>query len=386
MTRESNGMNWAAAKWRSFLRHWTPRGRNLEGSRVRWKDRIGPGRGPRARIQMPLRRGAQGLASVPNAAAQVSLASEHANCVCSLFQQPWWLNALAPGAWDAVVVVENDEVVGRLPFVRKRRFGLRVLTQPPLTPSLGPWVKAVVGKASTRLARDHEILTSLIESLPPHDVFRQNFHYTITNILPFCWHAFRDSILYSYTIDELQDVERIWAGFGDNVRGHIRKAARQLAVRPLDDIEAFLPIHKMSYERQGLSYPYSSDLIRRLDSACSARGVRRMFLAEDAGGVPHAALYLVWDSESAYNLMSGSGPHGRASGAMSLLIWEAIKFAGQVTRRFDFEGSMVQGIERFYRDFGPRQVRYAALTRGATLRGRFALLAHQLRSQGRPNW
>jgi lipid II:glycine glycyltransferase (peptidoglycan interpeptide bridge formation enzyme) len=304
-------------------------------------------------------------------------ASEVTPCAHSLFQQPWWLDAVAPGVWDAVVVVKNDEIVGRLPFMRKRRFGLTILTQPPLIPFLGPWVQAVAGKDHTRLAREHEILTSLIDALPPHDVFIQCFHHSITNNISFHWCGFTSSILYTYVLDELKDHEKIWAGFRENVRREIRKAERQLTVRP------FLALHRMTYDRQGMSLPYSSDLMRRLDAACSARGARRIFVAEGLDGAPHAVLYLVWDCASAYYLMSGSDSRRRTSGAMSLLVWEAIKYAGQVTQRWDFGGSMLQPIERFFRAFGARQVRYARITRGATLRGRLAMLAHELHHSNR---
>src|SRR5919106_2186938 len=85
-------------------------------------------------------------------------------------------------------------------------------------------------------------------------------------------------------------------------------------------------------------------------------------------------------TDGASYLMGGSDPRLRTSGAMSLLMWEAIKFAGQVARRFDFEGSMLQPVERFFRAFGARQVPYARLTRGATLLGELALLAYEWRS------
>ena len=76
-------------------------------------------------------------------------------------------------------------------------------------------------------------------------------------------------------------------------------------------IEPFIALNRMTYERQGISMPYSAELVRRLDAACSARGVRRILLAEGADGTPHAALYLVWDAESAYSLMSGNDPRLR---------------------------------------------------------------------------
>jgi Acetyltransferase (GNAT) domain len=298
----------------------------------------------------------------------------------SLFEQPWWLDALVPGAWDAVTVVKDGEIVGRLPFVRKRYLGLSILTQPTLTPFLGPWLNAGGGKAHTRLANEHQLLAELIAALPPHDVFIQNFHRSMTNCLAFYWHGFALSNYYTYVLDQLSDREKIWAGFRENIRREIRKAERQLSVRPLEDIDTFIRLRMMTYERQGISMPESADLIGRLDAACSARGVRRMLLAEGADGSPHAAIYLVWDAESVFYLMGGSDPGLRHSGATSLLMWEAIKFAGHVAKRFDFEGSMLQPVERFFRAFGGQQRQAPRLTRGCTLKGQLALIAYDLRA------
>jgi hypothetical protein len=110
--------------------------------------------------------------------------------------------------------------------------------------------------------------------------------------------------------------------------------------------------------------------------------VRRILLAEGADGTPHAAVYLVWDAQSAYDLMGGSNPSLLHSGAITLLTWEGIKFARQVTQRYDFEGSMLQPVERFFRAFGGKQIRFSRLTRGATLRGQLALMAYEW-SRGR---
>ncbi|HET9200918.1 MAG TPA: GNAT family N-acetyltransferase, partial [Dehalococcoidia bacterium] len=275
--------------------------------------------------------------------------SASAPAICSadappLFQQPWWLDAVAPGSWDAVEIVENGEIVGRLPFVRLRRFGLTILGQPPLTQFLGPWVKPGIGEVDARLDREDEILAGLIEALPPHDVFFQACRYSMTNCHAFHARGFSHANQYTYVIDELDDHDRIWAGFRENVRREIRKAQRVVGVRSLEDIETLIALNRMTFERQGMSPAASEDVIRRLDAACKARGARRMLVAEGADGAPHAALYLVWDAESAYYLMGGGDPSLRTSGAMSLLMWEAIKFAGQVTRRFDFEGSMLRPV------------------------------------------
>lgn len=118
----------------------------------------------------------------------------------------------------------------------------------------------------------------------------------------------------------------------------------------------------MTFERQGRSIPYNKDVVKRIDDACSLGNARKIIGVQDLNGILHAAIYIIWDRNSAYYLMGGSDPKLRNSGAFSLCMWEAIKFAATVSSRFDFEGSMLEPIERFFRHFGARQVPYFNVT------------------------
>jgi hypothetical protein len=88
------------------------------------------------------------------------------------------------------------------------------------------------------------------------------------------------------------------------------------------------------------------------------RDARRMFFAEDSEGRIHAALYIVMGAGYAYYLLGGADPQFRSSGAQNLLLWEAIGFASEMGLRFDFEGSVIEPIERVFRAFGALQVPY----------------------------
>lgn len=276
----------------------------------------------------------------------------------TLFSQPWWLDAVAPGHWRAVEVRRGGHIVGRLPYVMRHKLGLTILDMPPLTQTLGPWVAASPGKYATTLAFQNEVLNELIEGLPPFDRFNQQFHHAVTNWLPFYWHGFRQTTRYTYMLGDLTEPSRIWLDFRENVRREIRKAAKHVRVHCDGDIGHLLAMNRLTFRRQGLALPYNPETLARLDRACEQRKCRRIFFAEDARGRIHAAISIVWDAESAYYLLGGSDPALRTSGAMSLLLWEAIQFAGTVTRRFDFEGSMIEPVERFFRAFGARQVPY----------------------------
>lgn len=100
-----------------------------------------------------------------------------------------------------------------------------------------------------------------------------------------------------------------------------------------------------------------------MDTACAGHNARKILFAVDREKRIHAAIYIIWDKNSAYYLMGGSDPDLRHSGATSLLVWETIKYAATVTKRFDFEGSMIEPIERFFRAFGAQQSPYFHITK-----------------------
>ena len=72
----------------------------------------------------------------------------------------------------------------------------------------------------------------------------------------------------------------------------------------------------------------------------------------------HVANYMIYDSKSMYYLMGGADPELRSSGASSFLMWHSIKFAQNVTKKFDFEGSIMPNVEPYFRRFGAIQKPY----------------------------
>lgn len=278
-----------------------------------------------------------------------------------IFSRDWWLDAtVGPDAWDVSLITKADQVVAAMPYVMRRRYGFKVINQPALTQKHGPWLRDNDGRHATRLAHEKELMSELIAQLPTFDHFTQNWHYGRTNWLPFAWTGFHQTTRYTYVVAELGANEAMWDRLEDNVRNHCKKAVDRFGLRIRDDLplDAFLALNRMTYERQNISVPYDDGLVRRIDAACSKRGCRKVLIAEDAQGRHHSGLYFVWDESSAYGLMAGSDPVLRKSGANSLCHWEAIKYAAKVTQRFDFAGSMMEPVERFFRGFGAIQIPY----------------------------
>lgn len=282
-----------------------------------------------------------------------------------IYCQPWWLEALSPGNWDYTVVAQGDEIAGVLPFVRQRCGWRQVaLGMPEMTHTLGPWLRQSETDYSTQMAEQTELMMRLIDALPAHVCFRQDFHYTITNWLPFHWRGFSQTTGYTYVFQDLHDLNAIWEAFDHDVRTSIHKA--QKTVRVVDDlgIEIFNDVRIKSFARQGRVSVWPLEYIRRVDEACKAHNARRIFFAIDSSNRIHCVVYMVWTEYSAYLIMGGGDPDLRMSGANCLLIWEAIRFASQVARSLDFEmGAPTKQIEHFFRLFGARLVPYYRVTR-----------------------
>lgn len=273
-----------------------------------------------------------------------------------IFCQPWWLQAVAPDRWDVAVTNRGQEVAAVWPYAYKIRLGrYRLIELPDLTPYLGPWLRVSTAKNSRRLAEEKDLMTELVENLPPFAVFQQWLHPSISNWLPFYWKGFSQTTRYTYCFSDTRDLDAIWREVNQNIRTDMRKAGKELKVVEEDGLERFLLLERATFARQGLSLPFSEDSLRRLDAQCVQRGARKILCAEDVQGRAHAAAYIVYDEKMVYTLLRASDPKLRNSGATSLVVWKAIEFASAQAKAFDFLGSFVEPIERFVRGFGGRQ-------------------------------
>ena len=283
-----------------------------------------------------------------------------------IFSKDWWLDAtVGNDHWDVALVEKGDQILASLPYTVQKKRGLIILGQPQLTQTLGPWLRLSTAKYAKCLAQEKNLLQALIKQLPSFDRYQQNWHHTQTNWLAFYWQGFSQTTRYTYRLDNLEDESILWDNLQVNIRSDIRKAVNRykLSVKMDTSIDVFLELNKMVFSRQGKSLPYSESLVKRIDAACIEQSCRKIFLAEDKLGHFHAAVYIIWDENSAYYLMGGSDPELRNSGATSLCMWEAIKFASNVTKSFDFEGSMIEPIERFFRAFGAIQTPYFTVSK-----------------------
>jgi Acetyltransferase (GNAT) domain len=275
-----------------------------------------------------------------------------------IFLKDWWLDAVSENSWDVVLLTEGEKTKASWVYQRSAKYGYKLLNMPALTSGWGPWINYPVDqKYASRLSYEHQAISELIDALPAFDYFNQRFRYELTNGLPFFWKGFALTARYTYVLEDLTSVDTLWNNLGSSARSQIRKAEKLVTVSETNNVDDLFRLSTQVFERQKETIPYSAVLMRRIFEATSQHNSGKIFVARDGENRVQASLFLVWDNGSAYYLAGGTDAQA-PGGTFSLLMWKAIQHAATVTRQFNFEGSMLESVERFFRSFGPIQKPY----------------------------
>jgi len=281
-----------------------------------------------------------------------------------LFSRDWWLDTACGDAWDVMLYEKNGNVLAAMPLYVPCK---GVVSMPNYTQTMGIWFAAESDdtKYSSRLERRQSICCFFIEKLSAYRNFLQNFHYAFTDWLPFYWRGYSQTTRYTYILHDIKHTEKIESGMSQQIRRNI-KSAKKAEVQVRRDIttEQFLNIQAQTFRRQQLKNKQSDAVISRLIATARERGQGEIFGGFDKAGNLHAVAFIVWQDSSAHYIAGGGDPTSRQTGAHSLVMWEAIQYVSQFTDTFDFEGSMLPGVEHFFREFGAVQTPYFAISRG----------------------
>lgn len=283
-----------------------------------------------------------------------------------LFSRDWWLDITCGDTnWDVIGVDQKGRFVATMTLYRPLP---HVVSMPPFTQTMGIWfsTEADDTKYTTRLTKRQALCKELIDQLPPLSSFLQRLPYSFTDWLPFYHEGYEQTTRYTYILHDIADRNRLWENMATNTRRNITKAKEKngIVVRKGISTDEFMDVFKATFLRQNKPAPKGSDLLIRLIEVSRQREQGDLWGGYDEEGRLHAAAFVVWQKSSAYYIAGGGNPALRSSGAQSLVLWEALKDVSQHTADFDFDGSMLPGVERFFREFGAKQMPFFTILKG----------------------
>jgi len=275
----------------------------------------------------------------------------------TIFHESWWLDTFKKVyrhgySVQYIGLFQEPNLLAAIPIPVHRRIGINFIHNPKLTPYLGPMFsqELLKGKRVSHISKQKEANSLFAKVLKKSGlVLYYPFSLGHIDLQPYKWTGFKIGVHYTYTIDLNQPLEEIWAEMDKRRRNEIRKVDSLNPEIAKDELKSFITLNEMSFKRQRKKYNLKK-FWKMLFEECSKRGqckVWTAYIKEE----PVASVFLVWDNRRAYYL--GGGIKDNSHGTMSLLLWKAIKFSKKRGLKiFDFEGSDVPSIEKYFREFG----------------------------------
>ncbi len=158
----------------------------------------------------------------------------------TVFHEDWWLGAATAGPYSIAEVSSNGKIVGRLPFLLRRRFGIDGIWTPPLTHFQGPAIDDGSGTDNNRLLRRLEVTRELIHALPHSSWQCIRCHGGTTDVIAFQEQAFKTYVQFTLDIAP-GPVQDLWQKMRNKTRNAIRRAEEQFAVSEMTEAEEFVP-------------------------------------------------------------------------------------------------------------------------------------------------
>ena len=273
-----------------------------------------------------------------------------------IYFAPWWMDAsCGANAWDVVLAKNPDGgIEGVFIYHLKKIYSLPVILMPALTSYSGIWYNYPKNiKSHSKISFEKKVMDKLIELLPNHYLFFQQFHPNIENWLPLYWKGYKQTTRYTYQLDLTNGTEEIWDNFKGNVRRNVRKAeASDYSIVEIDDFESFWGPLEKSYKERNKAVPFRKQDLKSVDEVCANRSQRTILVAQNPDGKHLAGIYLVHDSNSSYYLVGYFDPAYKDYAALTLVLWKGIQKMSKKVTVFDFEGSIIPEIEFYFRAFG----------------------------------
>ncbi len=269
-----------------------------------------------------------------------------------IFFKSWWLDAVCVGKWDAAILQNDGTVIAVWPYQIERKMGIKLLRNPILTAYLGPF--KIEDKVENK-----DWVEQLWEMLPNPGLTQWTTTPEFSDDVFFYKKVENKTSRVTHYLDLKKTEEQLWKEMHPTRRNAIRKGLEELTIEESTlNIEQFIAGNTASFEKKNKSFPYSVPFLRKITDAANANNASICFSAKDATGNAIGALWLAFDNQKMYYLLSGIAPDSNR-GAMALLTWTAILSAQKMgIEIFDFEGSMDAGIARFFQRFGANKINY----------------------------
>ncbi len=279
----------------------------------------------------------------------------------AIYVHPDYLDIVAPG-WQAIELWRDRTLLAIMPLYLNQKAGYTYALQPSFCQFWGIIFGGEdLGNDYKTYSHRRKVVKAMIDAIPAQiKWFMYGFAPEFDYPLPFHWAGYTLQSRITYRLDLSVGYAEIERNFGNDTRYDMRKALSQgFAVHATDAWQRLSGlVHANSIEGKLRLQPTQLGTFDRIAPFLLQSQLGFLLEVVDAdASLIGAALFASFAGKTTY-LISSQAPGKSSNGAMSLLLARAIAEAAARSQIFDFEGSMIEGVESFFRGFGGRPVPY----------------------------
>ena len=273
----------------------------------------------------------------------------------SIYTKSFYLDCIGY-SYTIAVVEKGQSIKGGIVTARNE---VQMQTNPLFTKYLGVlYSPDTFQKTGATYKIDREIL----ENVTPRGVWSYSFHPNYKNWLCFYWKGFKQTTCYTYQID-FRNKDDFRSRYGEKVKAPLRVSKKNELLIDDIDIETFVEVNRSTYVARNTKPPYSDERLTNLLNALSKHDCIYIKSVKDHDGNTHATAAIIYDHRMSNLILNGSDPKYRKFGGNTMLIDHMLEYSSKNHAILDFEGSMHERIEAFYRGFGGELTPYYKITK-----------------------
>ena len=278
----------------------------------------------------------------------------------SIYSKSYFLRALCNAACTQFRILtawKGQEIFGGVGLhFKKSRYGYDVHRRGLLYYN-GLVLKNFETKYPSKLIDKHnEILRVMLEELENrmYAVVQLSNRHTLRDTRVFTWNGWGVWPQYTYEVP-IHDLDKLWDRAEQNVRRLITRCEQEgMKLRIDDDFAAFYALHKVTYERKGLSPYLSLERFRMLYEALKAKNCCQIFFAVSPEGKPLAVQIVLFTNHPVtHTWAAGADPDYLRTGASAFLRWKVFEELNKRGFAYnDLTDAMEEKVAKFKSQFG----------------------------------
>ena len=203
-----------------------------------------------------------------------------------VFLQPWWMDAVCAGKeWDVLLVEQEGEIVGAMPYLLRKRAWFRYIVMPQQTQIGGIWVTPEITADRWKTAEVCRMIKEQIDGLGIAYYYQQ---YMPGSLCVDAMRAlgFKTKERVTYRMENLSNLDEVVAGFSKNKKRQLQKALSLHAERGME-IEDFYRFHVRCLAEKKRKISYSREFLLVLERKARRLGQCEVPSVCNADGVPY---------------------------------------------------------------------------------------------------